>query len=136
MTLAEKIIKPKLGVLELAKQLGNVSQACKTMGYSRDSFYRYKKLYETGGDEALHEFAVRARVGRADRDDGVLGFRELAHFERHHGAQPEQQDHQADHGRQHRPADEDIGESAVHGAAGVTGASGAIATAMSLRSLF
>ena len=37
---AEKIIKPKLGVLELAKQLGNVSKACKVMGYSRDSFYR------------------------------------------------------------------------------------------------
>ncbi len=40
----EKIIKPKLGVLELAKQLGNVSQACKVMGYSRDTFYRYKEL--------------------------------------------------------------------------------------------
>ncbi|MCB9336265.1 MAG: helix-turn-helix domain-containing protein, partial [Flavobacteriales bacterium] len=44
MTVAEKILKPKLGVLNLAKQLGNVSQACKTMGYSRDSFYRFKKL--------------------------------------------------------------------------------------------
>ena len=42
MNQQDKVLKPKLGVLELAKQLGNVSQACKIMGYSRDTFYRYK----------------------------------------------------------------------------------------------
>jgi hypothetical protein len=37
MTQEQKIIRAKVGLLELAKQLGNVSQACKMMGYSRDS---------------------------------------------------------------------------------------------------
>ena len=38
MTTAEKVIKTKVGLLELGKQLGNVSRACRVMGYSRDSF--------------------------------------------------------------------------------------------------
>ncbi len=41
MTTEQKIIKTKVGVLELAQQLGNVSQACKVMGYSRDSVDRF-----------------------------------------------------------------------------------------------
>ena len=42
MTTEQKIIKTKVGVLELAKRLGNVSKACQVMGYSCDSFYRFK----------------------------------------------------------------------------------------------
>jgi len=40
MTKEQKIIKTKVGLLELGKQLGSVSKACQMMGYSRDSFYK------------------------------------------------------------------------------------------------
>jgi len=51
----EKIIKHKVGLLNLAEELGNVSKACQVMGLSRDTFYRYKSAVESGGVEALLE---------------------------------------------------------------------------------
>ena len=59
MTTAEKLIKNKLGLLELANYLKNVSEACRVMGYSRDTFYRVRKAYEEGGIEALKEKSKR-----------------------------------------------------------------------------
>ena len=59
MTTQEKLIRPKLKLLELADYLGNVSEACKIMGDSRDTFYRLKNRYEEAGMEGLREISRR-----------------------------------------------------------------------------
>src|SRR5690606_14228202 len=77
-SVTQGLIKHKVGLLNLAAELGNVSRACKVMGFSRDTFYRYKSAVEAGGVEALIEANRRKpnpknRVDQAT-EDAVLAF--------------------------------------------------------------
>src|SRR4028118_2084542 len=78
MTTDQKIIKNKIGLLKLAEELGNVSRACKVMGFSRDTFYRYRELSHEGGLDALVEKTkrkpnIKNRVSE-DMEEAILAL--------------------------------------------------------------
>jgi len=52
-TVAQKAARRKMNMLELAEELGNVSKACKIMGYSRQQFYEIRRNYQTYGAKGL-----------------------------------------------------------------------------------
>ena len=72
MTTQKKLIRPKLKLLELAAYLGNVSEACRTMGYPRDTFYRLKSRYEKAGIDGLRE--ISRRVTTLLRSIGITDY--------------------------------------------------------------
>lgn len=74
----EKIIKNKVGLINLAQELGNISKACKVMGYSRETFYRYQEAVEQGGVEALLEKS-RRKPNLENRVDGAVERRVISY---------------------------------------------------------
>jgi len=77
-TQENKIIKNKIGLLNLAEELGNISKACKVMGFSRDTFYSYQEAFESVGVESLIE-ANRKKPNRKNRvekfiEDAIVEF--------------------------------------------------------------
>jgi len=74
----DKVISHKVGLLNLAEELHNVSHACKVMGFFRDTFYRYKEAVETGGVEALLEKS-RRKPNLGNRVDPVVEEAVLKH---------------------------------------------------------
>jgi hypothetical protein len=60
-----RIIRNKLGLLNLADELHNVSRACRLMGVSRDTFYRYRAARDEGG------IRIQVGTGKTKRDSNA-----------------------------------------------------------------
>jgi len=67
MTTDKKIARRKLSLLELAAELGNVSKACRVMGYSRQQFYQIRRNFQTYGAEGLLDQVAGARQPHPNR---------------------------------------------------------------------
>src|SRR5271155_939824 len=74
----ERIIKNKVGLINLAEELQNISKACKVMGFSRETFYRYKRAVDDGGVESLMD-KTRRKPNLANRVDEATEKAVLEH---------------------------------------------------------
>ena len=75
-----------------------------------DAFGRRHRLRQGRGDKALHQVGRSAGIDRGDSDRRVRQLGKLPDRQPHHRPQSDQQDQEADDQRQHRAADEDVGE--------------------------
>ena len=88
MTTKDKVARRKLSLLELAKELDNVSRACKVMGYSRQQFYEIRRNFQTYGAEGLLDRLPGPRGPHPNRVAAKVEEAILAHAMDHpcHGA--------------------------------------------------
>ncbi|KVF38308.1 IS481 family transposase [Burkholderia vietnamiensis] len=77
-SLNQNVIRHKIGLLNLATELGNVSKACKVMGLSRDTFYRYQNAVSEGGVDALFD-SNRRKPNPKNRVDEATEIAVLAY---------------------------------------------------------
>ena len=86
---AEKISRRKLSLLQLAQELGNVSKACKVVGYSRQQFYEIRRNFQLYGAEGLLDRMPGPRGPHPNRVDEEVEKAILEHGLEHpsHGAQ-------------------------------------------------
>ncbi len=67
MTTEKKVARRKLSLLELATDMGNVSKACRVMGYSRQQFYEIRRNFQTYGADGLIDRLPGARGPHPNR---------------------------------------------------------------------
>jgi len=71
LSMEDMEIKKKLDVLALADQLGNVSEASRISGVSRDTIYRHRRLIKQGGKAALKK-QITSNHRHKNRTDEAL----------------------------------------------------------------
>ena len=88
MTTKDKVARRKLSLLELAKDLSNVSRACKVMGYSRQQFYEIRRNFQTYGGDGLVDRLPGAKGPHPNRVAAEIETAILDHALAHpcHGA--------------------------------------------------